>query len=55
MKKLSKTFLQQLPVPERHIVKSFKAVTIPDLYVENSHTRRFPINLRFKPAMSWKF
>ena len=36
------TFLQHLPVPVRHVAKSFKVVTIPVLYVENTRTCRFP-------------
>ena len=40
--KAMQTFLQHLPVPVWHVAKSFKVVTIPFLYVENTHTCRFP-------------
>ena len=36
MKKLSKLFLQHLPVPIRHVVKSFEVVIIPVSYNENT-------------------
>ena len=51
--KAKQTFLQHLPVPLWHVVKSFKVDIIPYLYVEN--TCRFPLNLYFKPAMTLKF
>ena len=39
MKKLSKNFLQHLPVPVRNVAKSFKVVIIPVLYVNlKTHT-----------------
>ena len=43
--KAKQNFLQNLPVPARHIIKSFKVVVISVLYVENTCTRRFPLNL----------
>ena len=55
MKKRNKRFLQHLPVPIRHAVKSFEVVIIPVLYNENTWTCRFPVNLQFKPVMTLKF
>ena len=43
--KAKQTFLQNLPVPAQHIIKSFKVVIIPVLYIENTCTCRFPLNL----------
>ena len=50
MKKLSKLFLQHLPVPIRHVVKSLGVVIVPVSYIENTCTRRFSVNLKFKPV-----
>ena len=52
MKKLSKLFLQRLPVPIRHVIKSLEVVIIPVSYIENTCTRRFSVNLKFKPVMT---
>ena len=52
MKKLSKLFLQHLPVPIRHVVKSLEVVIVPVSYIENTCTRRFSVNLKFKPVMN---
>ena len=49
------TFLQHLPVPVQQVVKSFKVVIIPVLYVENTCRCRFPVNQLFKPAKTSKF
>ena len=43
--KVKQTFLQHLPVPVQQVVKSFKVVIIPVLYVEKTATCRFPVNL----------
>ena len=43
--KAKQTFLRNLPVPAQHIITSFKVVIIPVLYVENTCTCRFPLNL----------
>ena len=41
--KAEQTFLEHLPVPLWHVVKSFKVVIILGLYGEN--TCRIPLNL----------
>ena len=43
--KVNQTFLQHPPVPVQQVVKSFKVVIIPVLYVEKTATCRFPVNL----------
>ena len=44
--KAKQTFLQYLPVTvQQEVVKSFKVVIIPVLYVENTSTCRFSVNL----------
>ena len=43
--KAMQTFFQHLPVPVRHVVKSFEVVIILVLYVENKCKCRFPLNL----------
>ena len=55
MKKLSKLFYNTLPVPVWLVVKSFEVVIILVLYVKNTCTCRFLINLSFKPLMTSKF
>ena len=49
--KAKQTFLQHLPVPVQHVVKSYEVVVIPVSYVENPCTCRFLINLYFKSLM----
>ena len=44
MKKAKQPFYY-LPVPAWQVVKSFKVVMISVLYVKNTHTCRFLINL----------
>ena len=50
-------FLLHLPVPVRHVVKSFEVVIIPFnmLKTHASADCRYPLNLSFKPAMTLKF